>query len=187
MTSASFITANVLVFGLMVLVAIGRESTRTLIELRRYSGFVDRPSPVDVDVSQPIADLPAMSASRLATGAYRDVLIVHDRCLTCFDVLRRVNELETDDLIVLVNARSEDDAIAWLASNGMKLDERVLFDAYGLSAMQLGVSTSPVVVQTEDGLPVHAWTVPSARQLSNVLNRTAAPMSIGAVSESGGS
>ena len=186
MITASFIAANILAFGLMTLVAAGRESGRTLVDLRRYSGFVDRPSPVNVDITQPIADLPVISASTLDTGGRRSVLIVHDRCLTCFDVLRRVGELKTNNLIVLVNARSENDAMAWLASNGLERDQRVLYDAYGLSAIQLGVATSPVVVQTDDGLPVEAWTVPSARQLSNVLNRTVARTGIGPASKNGG-
>jgi hypothetical protein len=138
-----------------------------------------------VDLTQSIADLPVMATSTLEIGGRRSVLIVSDRCLTCFDVLHRVKKVATDRLIVWVNARSEDFAAAWLANYELQHDPRILYDAYGLSAIQLGIAASPVVVHTEDGLPIEAWTIPSARQLSRILDRTAAPERSGALSDGG--
>ena len=161
------------VFGLALFLMLGaaRDLVRTVLALRHYAGFVDHPRSLEVDPEQTIARL-ALPASDVFRSADRAIILVlSDRCVTCFAILKRLQAiLPMDRLLVLLNTRSDLVADAWLSNYGLAISEQIVHDEFGLIAAQIGVTSTPATIKVQSGAPVAASTIPSVGRFDEALD-----------------
>lgn len=168
MNSAIIVVACLTLLVLFLALGATRELYGDILAFRRGAGFIDEPTPIDVNTGLPVAELEVQGLRELVSGR-AIVLIISDRCMACYEVLARVPLYRSDRFFVLVNARSLQGAESWLARHGLTRGEHIAYDALGLMSVQLGVTISPAIVRLQEGFPISGSTVPSARQLDKML------------------
>jgi hypothetical protein len=145
------------------------EMFRDIRQLRDALGILDRPIAMKLPAEGEKPSAHGLPAA-LDTAAFELVLILSDLCGTCGTLLEAMSPGLPEGLLVLAEARTLERAQQWALGHGFELSDRFVFDEDERIALSLGVHSSPVAVFVLDGLIAGSTTVPSSRQLSNLLD-----------------
>lgn len=147
-----------------ILTGATRELVGESLDLRRFARFVDEPRRLDFTAGVTLTDIGLTASPDLFTADRGVLMVLSDRCVTCHAILERLGVSAHPGLVALIGARTRPEAERWLARIGLELNEQIVFDEFGLLAVQLGVMTSPAAIEVRRGQIVAAWTVPSPRR-----------------------
>lgn len=148
-----------LLFGAVV------EFHRQLLQLRQHVGLVDTARGLKWNLDARYEDVAG------AEGGLRNVvLVLSDSCSTCADIAVELAQLMRPELTVLIEGRSDAEAIEWLSRFDLAPSDQIIIDRGGERAQQTGVTVTPAAIRFERGSPVSAHTVPSVRQLRVALD-----------------
>ena len=131
-------------------------------QLRQQAGLMDEPISVDFDSSASLEVIgePAIWEGPQYNGRFV-VLVLSTSCTTCAAVASGLPRKRTPNLVCLVVAGQEDEALAWMTQQGLEHGPYVRADVRGRISERFGLSTSPVAIRFEGTRPVGATTVPS--------------------------
>ena len=148
--------AALLLFGALV------EIYRQVDQLRQQAGLMDEPISLDFDST---ASLEAIGEPAIWEGAQHNgrfvVLVLSTSCTTCAAVASGLPRKRTPNLVCLVVAGREEEALAWMTQQGLEHGPYARADIRGRISERFGLSTSPVAIRFEGTRPVGATTVPS--------------------------
>lgn len=165
------LSASVIILAALVFLMLGSqvEMYRNIEQLREYSGLIDKP----VLLSLPAAGSKPSSyglPDSLDAATFRVVLLLSDKCATCRSIAASLHGSIPDDLTVVVESgyTGEDTDLGL----SYELDpDRTLVDATGRVSRSLGIRTTPAAVVIENGVLTRALTVPSSRQLDELIGK----------------
>ncbi len=157
------VVVAVVAFSMVVLLSAQVELFRDMKQVRELTGMIDRPFPLDLGLMQgrSPADLGLPADSAL-------ILILSDRCGTCRSLAAALDGAVPLRLqIVLSNpgGRASELPTVW------NLGERAIEDLDGSIMAALDIKVTPAAISVVGGLMTDAQSVPSARQLHELLDR----------------
>lgn len=170
MTTAALIAAVVVGVFLALMFGALVELYRQVDQLRQQAGLVDQTTPVSFDESVTLPELGLPLTDSTRPEERFAILFLSVSCTTCADVARGLPLKRSPNLATVVEAETEEIALGWLDKVHLRADQRVLFDAGSRLATTLGISTTPSAVKFVGTRAVSASTVPSKRQLHEVLD-----------------
>lgn len=165
MTYILTIVVTVVAFGLITLLAAQVELFRDMKQIRELTGMIDRPFPVDLGVMRWRSPAEAGLTSVAQNGV---ILILSDRCGTCRSLAAALDAMVPPHLqIVLTNpgGRPSELPTVW------DLGSRAVEDVDGRIMAALDIKATPAAITVIDGVMTEAQSVPSARQLHELLDR----------------
>lgn len=180
MVTALFVGEILLFILVFLLAGACTELLRDVRQLQGAVGILDTPHPLELAAA---GERPSTHGlpDRLDRVDFEVLLIVSDRCASCRSLLGAIKKPLPESLSLLVEARDEDRAIAWLSAYSLELGDRVLFDEHEEAASSLGLRVSPAAVVIVSGRFASATTVPSARRLRALLEHEAQSSNAGEV------
>ncbi|MDI6103372.1 hypothetical protein QLQ12_32660 [Actinoplanes sp. NEAU-A12] len=174
------LSAAVILLGVLTLLLLGSqvEMYRTIEQLREFGGLVDRPVPLDLPKNRTPskAGLPA----ELDTTVRAVVLLLSDRCGTCRALAGSLDGAVNEDLYLIVEPGTGVDGASELALTYRLDPARTVIDETGDISSGVGIRVTPAAIVIENGRMTRASTVPSTRQLTDILSTVRAHRSSGA-------
>lgn len=157
------VVVAVVAFALVVLLSAQVELFRDMKQVRELTGMIDRPFPLDLGAMQ--GRSPADLGLPTKNGA---ILVLSDRCGTCRSLAAALDGAVPQHLqIVLSNpgGRASELPTVW------DLGDRAIDDTDGSIMAALDIKVTPAAISVFDGVMTEAQSVPSARQLHELLDR----------------
>lgn len=155
----------------LVLGAAYIELFDTLKQLREFAAFTDTLAPMDSHAAagrQPsLLGLPLWADWAGRGGA----LFLSTRCKTCSAIAYDMQGLIPENLVIVLDAHGEQQAIEWIQRFDLDRD-KVVSDHNGAIADRCGVGVTPSLLLIERGAIADGFIVPSHRQLLSALNGT---------------
>lgn len=96
------------------------------------------------------------------------ILFVSQSCATCRVIVDRLGGHVPRDVLLVVQCESEESGKSWLGF-GTTSPPQVFFDTNKEVARRMRINVTPVGLVVEDGGVVRAWTIPSIRQLFQLI------------------
>lgn len=155
----------VLSITLLLMMSALVEMYRALDQIREFTGAIDRPVAINVDHLKQIP-LPAFGLQDVFNRGL--ILFVSQSCATCRVIVDRLGGHVPRDVLLIVQCESEESGKSWLGFEET-LPPRVVFDTNKEIARRMRINVTPVGLIVEDGGVVRAWTIPSVRQLFQLI------------------
>jgi hypothetical protein len=140
---------------------------RGLLQIRRHLGLVDIPLQLELKPADPSLTGAGLS---VVTADPAVVIFLSTKCVTCRIIGQglRGNPLPSTSIIL---EGPQDTQKSWLEELGLS-NAGVIEDRGGEIASRLGVEAFPAALVFRAGRLTHAQTLPSYRQLEQLLDRT---------------
>lgn len=164
-----WVVTALLAVGMFLVMGALVEMYRSLEQLRRDTGLIDEPIPLEIELNTPI-DLAIGLPVELLTADRAILLVVSDRCSTCDLIGEHLDGSLTEGVWLMVEPRSEGSARTWLARFGLSSEAQVIIDLDGSVSTSIGIDVTPSVLRLRQGSAVEAHTLPSARRLDDELD-----------------
>lgn len=161
MNSILIVAVAILTLGTVVLLSAQVELHRQMAQLRDIAGLIDRPLPIDLGDAKGIRSKDI--GLTLTDGL---LLFLSDRCSTCRSLAESLDGQVPPELqIIFENPGGRKSTLP----SDWDLGPRAMNDTSGHIAKRLGIEISPAAVVIQEGLLIDARTVPSSRQLNELL------------------